>query len=90
MTFGDLERESGQVALAGRKVYRQPIPDTTEVILRKYYLPGLFKVKPPISNTHRKTNTMYDMHTLGDSKCMHMVHIVGFTMGVGDGWFYPT
>ena len=46
------------------------------------------KVKPPNSNTHRKTNTMYHMHTLGASKCMHVVHSVGFAMGVGDGWFY--
>ena len=46
------------------------------------------KVEPPISNTHRKTNTMYHMHTLGASKCMHVVHSVGFALGVGDGWFY--
>ena len=43
------------------------------------------KVESPISNTHRKTNSMYHMHTLGASKCMHVVHIVGFAMGVGDG-----
>ena len=47
-----------------------------------------YKVKPPIPNTHHKINTMYHMHTLGASKCMHVVHSVGFAMGVGDGWFY--
>ena len=31
---------------------------------------------------------MYHMHTLGASICMHVVHSVGFAMGVGDGWFY--
>ena len=41
------------------------------------------KVNPPISNTHHKTNTMYHMHTLGASKGMHVVHSVGFAMGVG-------
>ena len=46
---------------------------------------SITKVKPPISNTHRKTNTMYHMHTLGASKCMHVVHSVDFAMGVGDG-----
>ena len=46
---------------------------------------ALSKVEPPISNTHYKTNTMYHMHTLGASTCMHVVHSVGFAMGVGDG-----
>ena len=46
------------------------------------------KVKPSISNTHHKTNTIYRMHTLGASKCMHVVYGVGFAMDVGDGWFY--
>ena len=31
---------------------------------------------------------MYHMHTLGASKCMHVVHSVGFAFGVGFGWFY--
>ena len=31
---------------------------------------------------------MYHMHTLGASQCMHVVHSVGFTIGVGFGWFY--
>ena len=44
------------------------------------------KVNPPISNTHRKTHR--NMHTLGASKCMHVVRSVGFAMGVGDGWVY--
>ncbi len=41
------------------------------------------KVNPPISNTHRKTNTMYHMHILSASKCMHVVHSVGFVIAVG-------
>ena len=41
-------------------------------------LRNIYKVKPPKTNTHRKTNTMYHMHTLGASKCMHVVHSVGF------------
>ena len=28
------------------------------------------------------------MHTLGASKCMHVVHSVGFAIDVGFGWFY--
>ena len=47
-------------------------------------------VEPPKTNNDRKTNTMYHMHTLGASKCMHVVHSVGFAMGVGDGWVYLT
>ena len=46
------------------------------------------KVNPPIANTHRKTNTMYQMDTFGSTKCMHVVHSIGFAMGVGDGWVY--
>ena len=42
------------------------------------------KVEPP------KTNTMYHMYTLGVSKCMHVVHSVGFAIAVGFGWFYLT
>ena len=34
------------------------------------------------------TYGMYHMHTLGASKCMHVVHSVGLAMDVGDGWFY--
>ena len=37
-----------------------------------------YKVKPPKTNTKRKTHTMYHMHTLGASKCMRVVHSVGF------------
>ena len=50
-----------------------------------------YKVKPPkTNNTHRKTNTMYHMHTSGASNCMHVVHsVVGFVMGVDFGWFLP-
>ena len=47
----------------------------------------LCKVKPAISNTHHKTNTMYHMHTFGASNCMHVVHTVGFAMG---GFTLPT
>ena len=37
------------------------------------FLPSfsLGKVEPPKTNSNRKTNTMYHMHTLGASKCMH-------------------
>ena len=59
-----------------------------------------YKVKPPKTNTKRKTHTMYHMQTLGASKCMHVVHSstkrmhvvhsVGFAFGVGLGWFYLT
>ena len=42
---------------------------------------ALTKVNTPISNIDHKTNTMYHMHTLGASKCMHVVHSVGFAMG---------
>ena len=31
---------------------------------------------------------MYHMHTLGASKCMHVVHSVGFAIAIGFGWFY--
>ena len=48
------------------------------------------KVEPPKINNDRKTNTMYHMHTLGASKCMHVVHSVGFVIAVGFGWFYLT
>ena len=30
------------------------------------------------------------VNTLGASKSMHVVHSVGFAMGVGDGWFHLT
>ena len=40
------------------------------------------KIEPP------KTNTMYHMHTLGASKCMHVVHSVDFVIADGFGWFY--
>ena len=30
---------------------------------------------------------MYHMHTLDASKCMHVVHSVGFAIAVGFGWF---
>ena len=33
---------------------------------------------------------MYHMHTLGASRCMLVVHSVGFAMGVGDGGFTST
>ena len=33
---------------------------------------------------------MYHMHTLGASKCMHVVHSVGFAIDVGFGLFYLT
>ena len=35
------------------------------------------KVEPPKTNNKYKTNTMYHIHTLGASKCMHVVHSVG-------------
>ena len=41
------------------------------------------KVEPPKTNNDRKTNNMYHMHTLGASKCMHVVHSVGFAIAVG-------
>ena len=47
-----------------------------------------YKVEPPQTNSDRKTNTIYHMYTLGASKCMHMVHSVGFAIVVGFGWFY--
>ena len=28
--------------------------------------------------SHPKTNTMYHIHTFGASKCMHVIHSVGF------------
>ena len=48
----------------------------------------LYKVEPPKTNINHKTNTMYHMHTLGASKCMHVVHSVGFAIAVGFRWFY--
>ena len=42
----------------------------------------IIMVEPP------KPNTMYHMLTLGASKCMHVVHSVGFAIVVGFGWFY--
>ena len=48
----------------------------------------MHKVEPPKTNNDRKTNTMYHMHTLGASKCMHVVHSVGFAIAVGFGQFY--
>ena len=48
----------------------------------------VYKVEPPKTNIDRITNTMYHMHTLGASKCMHVVHSVGFAITVGFGWFY--
>ena len=51
---------------------------------------GKHMVEPPKTNNNHKTNTMYDMHTLGASKCMHVVHSVGFVIAVGFGWFYLT
>ena len=38
-------------------------------------------------NNYGRT-TMYHMLTLGASKCMHVVHSVGFAIVVGFGWFY--
>ena len=46
------------------------------------------KVEPPKTNNNHKTNTKYHMHTLGASKCTHVVHSVGFAIAVGFGWFY--
>ena len=38
---------------------------------------------------YAKINTMYHMHTLGASKCMHVVHSVGgFAFGGGFGYTY--
>ena len=42
-----------------------------------------YKVEPPKTNSDCKTNTMYHMHTLDASKCMHVVHSVGFAIVVG-------
>ena len=47
----------------------------------------VYKVKTPKTNTYRKTNTMYQMHTLGASKCMLVVHSVGFFWGGEGGGF---
>ena len=44
------------------------------------------KVEPTKTNNNRKTNTIY--HILGASKCMHVVHSVGFAIAVDFGWFY--
>ena len=46
------------------------------------------KVCVPKTTTERKTNIMYHMHTLGASKCMHVVHSVGFAFGGGSGYTY--
>ena len=46
-----------------------------------------YKVEPPKTNSDRKTNTMYHMHSLGASKCMHVVHSVGFVIAVGFSGF---
>ena len=48
----------------------------------------MIKVEPPKSNIDGKTDTMYHMHTLGASKCMHVVQSVGFAIVVAFGWFY--
>ena len=46
------------------------------------------KIEPSKTNTDRKTNNMYHMHTFGSTECMHVVHSVGFAINVGFGWFY--
>ena len=52
------------------------------VVVRCFYLQftllGSTKVCRPKTNAILQTNTMYYMHTLGASKCMHVVHSVGF------------
>ena len=56
--------------------------------MRAYGIAMGGKVEPPKTNSNRNTNTMYHMHTLGASKCMHVIHSVGFAIVVVLGWFY--
>ena len=53
------------------------------------HLPGSPRVsycKPPLTQQLPKPNTMYYMHTFGSTKCMHVVHSVGFRKLLVLGW----